>query len=261
MNALLQNPLLGSSLVPEQLSSVHYIPILTTVISLTFSVILFRRYLLRGGTHHLWWSGGILAYGLGTGQEGSITLLGNSVGLTKAWYIAGALLGGYPLAQGSVYFHFNRNTANRLTVLTLPLLGLLSLLVVLSPVQGGAMESFRPSGDLLQWQWIRWFTPIINLYAVVFLIGTAAWSAWHFARRAGEASRAIGNALIATGALLPGIRGAMAKAGAVEVLYVGEFFGIILIWIGYVFCVKTPSPARNGSTPQEGAGDMAATES
>ena len=244
MNTLLQDLLLSSSLVPEQLSEVHYIPILTTIISLTFSFILMRRYLRRGGTHHLWWSGGILAYGLGTGLEGSITLLGNSVGLTKAWYIAGALLGGYPLAQGSVYFHFNRNTANRLTGLTLPVLVLLSLLVVLSPVQAGSMESFRPSGNLLGWQWIRWFTPLINAYAVVFLIGTAAWSAWHFARRVGEASRAIGNALIAAGALLPGIGGAMAKTGAVEVLYVGEFFGIILIWIGYVFCVKTPSPAR-----------------
>ena len=244
MNTLLQDPLLNPTLVPEQLSGVHYIPILTTIISLTFGAILFRRYLIRGGTHHLWWSGGVLAYGLGTGLEGCITLLGNSVGLTKAWYIAGALLGGYPLAQGSVYFHFSRNTANRLTGLTLPLLVLLSLLVVFSPVQAASMESFRPSGDLLLWQWIRWFTPIINLYAVVFLVGTAAWSAWHFARRAGDASRAIGNALIATGAMLPGIGGVMAKVGAVEVLYVGEFFGIILIWIGYVFCVKTPSPAR-----------------
>ena len=243
MKPLLQDPLLHSTLVPEQLSGVHYIPILTTIISLTFGAILFRHYLVRGGTHHLWWLGGVLAYGLGTGLEGCITLLGNSVGLTKAWYIAGALLGAYPLAQGSVYFHFSRNTANRLTGLTLPLLVLLSLLVVLSPVQADSMESFRPSGDLLLWQWIRWFTPIINLYAVVFLIGTAAWSAWHFARRAGDASRAIGNALIATGAILPAIGGGMAKAGAVEVLYVGEFFGIILIWIGYVFCLKTPSPA------------------
>ncbi len=231
------------AVVPESLSGVHYIPVFTTLLSATFCLILFRRYLLRGGTHHLWWSGGILAYGVGTGLEGCVTLLGNSVGLTKAWYIAGALLGGYPLAQGSVYFHLNRNTANRMTWLTVPFLVLLSLLVVLSPVRAASMESFRPSGDLLGWQWIRWFTPLINLYAVVFLIGTAAWSAWHFARRAGEASRAAGNALIAIGALLPAIGGAMAKAGAVEVLYVGEFFGIILIWVGYVFCVKTPSPA------------------
>ncbi len=231
------------AVVPESLSGVHYIPVFTTLLSVTFCLILFRRYLLRGGTHHLWWSGGILAYGVGTGLEGCITLLGNSMSLTKAWYIAGALLGGYPLAQGSVYFHLNRNTANRMTWLTVPFLVLLSLLVVLSPVRAASMESFRPSGDLLGWQWIRWFTPLINLYAVVFLIGTAAWSAWHFARRAGEASRAAGNALIAMGALLPAIGGAMAKAGAVEVLYVGEFFGIILIWAGYVFCVKTPSPA------------------
>ena len=248
MNTLLQDLRLSSILLPGHLSSVHYLPILTTILSLTFSVILFRRYLLRGGTHHLWWSGGILAYGLGTGLESSITLLGNSVGLTKAWYIAGALLGGYPLAQGSVYFHFRRSTANRLTAMTLPLMVIVSLLVILSPVQASAMESFRPSGDLLLWQWVRWFTPIINLYAVVFLIGTAAWSAWHFARRAGEASRAIGNALIASGALLPAIGGSLAKAGMVEMLYVGEFFGLILIWVGYLFCVKISVAADSLAT-------------
>ena len=104
------------------------------------------------------------------------------------------------------------------------------------------MESFRPSGDLLGWQWIRLFTPLINIYAVVFLIGTAAWSAWHFARRAGDGNRAVGNALIATGALLPAIGGGMAKGGAVEVLYVMELLGLILIWVGYVFCVRESPP-------------------
>ncbi len=230
------------SFIPDGLSFVHYLPIITTLLAAAFSLILIRRYRTRGGMHHIWWSGGILAYGLGTALEGSITLFGNSVMLTKSWYIAGALLGGYPLAQGSVYFHFKRKTADFLSLLTLPVLVLLSGLVVLSPVEAASMESFRPSGDLLGWQWIRLFTPLINIYAVVFLIGTAAWSAWHFARRAGDGNRAVGNALIATGALLPAIGGGMAKAGAVEVLYVMELLGLILIWVGYVFCVRESPP-------------------
>ncbi len=224
--------------LPNHLSIVHYLPILTTMMALAFSLILFGRFRTRGGMHHLWWSGGILAYGLGTALEGSITVFGNSVMLTKGWFIAGALLGGYPLAQGSVYFHFKRKTADLLTLLSLPVLILLSGLVLLSPVEAASMESFRPSGDILVWQWIRFFTPLINLYAVVFLIGTAAWSAWHFARQAGNRDRAVGNALIATGAILPAIGGGLAKAGAVEALYVGEFLGLILIWAGYVFCVR-----------------------
>ena len=43
----------------------------------------------------------------------------------------------------------------------------------------------------------------------------------------------IGNTLIAIGALLPGIGGAFTRAGYVEVLYVTELVGLVLIWAGY----------------------------
>ena len=42
-----------------------------------------------------------------------------------------------------------------------------------------------------------------------------------------------GNALIALGALLPGIGGTATRAGYVEVLYVTELAGLLLIWLGY----------------------------
>jgi uncharacterized membrane protein YfcA len=74
----------------------------------------------------------------------------------------------------------------------------------------------------------------VNLYSVVFLVGGAAWSAWRY-RRAGveHRRRARGNTLIALGAILPGIGGAATRAGYVEVLYVTELIGLLLIWLGY----------------------------
>lgn len=110
-----------------------------------------------------------MAYGIGTALESSVTLFGNTVSLTKAWYIAGKLLGGYPLAQGSAYFLASRKTADRLTWITLP--------------------------------------------------------------------------FIAVGGILPGIGGTLAKTGVIEALYIGEFAGLILIWIGFVTNVKAPRPA------------------
>ncbi|MCV6005529.1 hypothetical protein OFO99_39430, partial [Escherichia coli] len=79
----------------------HYIPILTTLFSGFFFFSIFGRYRLKGSPHLLWWSIGVFTYGLGTALESLITLLGNSPELNKAWYVAGAILGGYPLAQGS----------------------------------------------------------------------------------------------------------------------------------------------------------------
>lgn len=217
---------------------VHYIPILTTILSAIFCGILIRRYLLRGqGAHLLWWAGGIFCYGVGTALESAVTLLGNSPMLNAAWYVAGALLGGYPLAQGTVYLLLERRKAHVLSAMTVPFIVVFSVLVFLSPVKEELLSPYKPGGSALGWQWIRYFTPLINSYAAFFLIGGAILSAARYARQSGTANRAIGNALIAFGALLPAIGGSMAKAGHVEWLYVGEFLGLLFIWAGYGFCV------------------------
>jgi len=217
-------------------SAVHYLPILTTVLSALFAASLYRRWRVRRSPHLWWWAFGITTYGLGTAIESTITLGGNSVLLTKAWYIAGAILGGYPLAQGSLYLSWPRPLANKLTVASLTLVVVATMLVVLSPVNLALLDPVRPSGAVLAWGWVRLLTPFINLYAVFFLIGGAIRSAWRHYRERGHKYRAAGNALIATGAILPGIGGSFAKAGMVEVLYVGECIGIMLIWLGDRVC-------------------------
>ena len=45
------------SFIPDGLSFVHYLPIITTLLAAAFSLILIRRYRTRGGMHHIWWSG------------------------------------------------------------------------------------------------------------------------------------------------------------------------------------------------------------
>jgi hypothetical protein len=239
-------------LVASTVGWVHYLPIITTTLSAVFCGQLFLRFQLRrSGAHLLWWGAGVFAYGLGTALESAITLGGNSVFLNKSWYITGALLGGYPLAQGTVFLLLKRKVAWTLTAITFPLVIILSILVVFSPVVFEALESHRPSGAILAWQWIRVFTPIVNLYAVSFLIGGSILSSVRYraSRGPGDGSRAIGNSLIAFGALLPAIGGGMAKAGVVEALYVGELIGLVLIWLGYLACV---SASRPGTTSNPG---------
>ena len=224
---------------------VHYLPIGTTVLAAVFCTILLRRYFAkRTSLHLLWWGLGVMAYGIGTALESSVTLFGNTVWLTKAWYIAGALLGGYPLAQGSAYLLADRKTADRLTWITLPFITVVALLVILSPVVPEALEPYRPTGSILAWVWVRALTPFINLYAVAFLVGGAIYSSWRFAKTPGEGhgQRAFGNAFIAVGGILPGIGGTLAKTGVIEALYIGEFAGLILIWIGFVINVRAPRP-------------------
>ncbi|MEJ5171432.1 MAG: hypothetical protein WHU10_10630 [Fimbriimonadales bacterium] len=230
-------------------SFVHYLPILTTVLSAGFLAVLVRAALVRrSGPHLWWWAAGVFFYGVGTALESTVTLFGNSVALTKAWYIAGALLGGYPLAQGVAYLLLPRRTAHVLAALTLALVAGAAVAVALSPADLSRLEPHRPTGAVIAWKAVRWTTPLINLYAFTLLVGGAVWSAVRYARTAATRHRAVGNALIAVGALLPGVGGAMAKGGLVEALYVGECVGLILIWLGYgIIAAKRsfePAPAR-----------------
>jgi hypothetical protein len=230
------------------LHAVHYLPILTTVFSAFFLANIFGRYLRRGGNHLLWWSIGVFTYGVGTFFESVITLFGNSPILNRSWYVAGAILGGYPLAQGSVYLHLKNRTANILSAITVPFIVFASICVFLSPVNENLLEAFRPSGASLQWQWVRLLTPFINGYSAIFLIGSAALSAYKFFKMPAAKDRAVGNILITIGAILPGVGGGMAKAGMVEALYIGEFVGIILIYLGYRFCLRD-SVAKPNAEP------------
>lgn len=227
---------------------IHYIPILTTMLSAVLAVELFRRYQRHPeGIHHLVWGIGVVCYGTGTLIESTITLAGNSILLTKLWYIAGALLGGYPLAQGSAYFHLKRRTANILTAITLSIAVVGAFLVLLSPVVSANLDPARPSGAILAWSWIREsFVPLLNSYSAFFLIGTALWSAF---RKNATPSRKWGNLLIALGAILPGIGGGFAVKGLVEVLYIGEFIGLCLIMAGFRLCTR-PSTLRTDPQPQ-----------
>ncbi len=221
--------------------AVLYVPIITTVFSLIFSVVLLRRYREKGrGAHLLWWAFGVFIYAVGTFTESFTSLFGWSDGVFRAWYISGALLGGAPLAQGTVYLLLRRKTANWLTLALVSFFLVAASFVLAAPVNIALVEPHRLSGKVLAWPWVRLFSPFINTYALVFLVGGAALSAWRYSRHRDTRHRFVGNVLIAVGALLPGIGGAFTRFGYTEVLYVTELIGLCLVYAGYRFNVGGP---------------------
>jgi hypothetical protein len=93
---------------------------------------------------------------------------------------------------------------------------------------------------------------LINLYAAGFLIGGAVLSSYRYFADKCMKHRAIGNALIAIGAILPGIGGIAAKSGSVELLYITELFGLMLIWAGYQCCLL-PDVSRQSTLEPDSA--------
>lgn len=212
---------------------VHYIPIFTTILALTFAVVLFRRYRERGKAHLLWWGIGMVTYAAGTITESLTTLIGWHEPIFRAWYITGALLGGAPLAQGTVYLLLSKKVADRLTSLLVTAVVVGGIFVWLSPITYDLVETHRLSGKVLAWHQVRYLSPFINLYALCFLVGGAILSAIRYASKRETHHRMLANIAIAAGGLLPGIGGTFTRFGHVEVLYVTEFLGLCLIAVGY----------------------------
>ena len=212
----------------------HYIPIFTTIFSIYFFIQLYRHWQRKPEAKYLmWWTVGVFCFGLGTLTESINALVGWSVVNMKAWYIAGALLGAFPLAQGTVYLLLKKKTADILSWFFIVYIAVASIAIAFAPVDMSLVDPTTLTGKVMTWTWARLFSILPNTYALIFLVGGAAWSAIQYAKKQNSGNRVLGNWLIAIGALLPGIGGSFTRFGHVEVLFVTEFIGLILIWAGY----------------------------
>ncbi len=82
---------------------------------------------------------------------------------------------------------------------------------------------------------IRLMTPFFNTFGTVALVGGAIYSAWVFWRRRVMPHRVVSNILIAVGAILPAVGGThMRLGGSLQLFYLLELLGIIIIFIGFL---------------------------
>jgi hypothetical protein len=215
-------------------SIIDYIPLATALFSLFFFIELFQHWMAKPGSLHImWWAIGIFFYGAGTINETIHAIAGYSPLNFKIWYICGPLLAGAPLAQGTVYLLMKRKTANILSGIVVAVMVIIGILIILSPLKPVTDVHTKLSGSLLEWSFIRYTIIFPNVYALVFLVGGAIYSARLYAKNTIDKSRFWGNVLIALGTLLPGIGGSAATQGHIELLYITEFIGIGLIHAGY----------------------------
>ena len=66
-----------------------------------------------------------------------------------------------------------RSTAHLLTTALVLYVVVAAVFVVLALVDYAAVEPYRLTGRVFAWPGVRLFSPVVNLYAVIFLIGGA----------------------------------------------------------------------------------------
>jgi hypothetical protein len=168
----------------------HYISILSTIISFAFAASVFNRYRQRKGTHLLLWGIGLVFYGLGTLTEVVLSFTFSELAL-KTWYLSGAMLTAAWLGQGTVHLLVRRRgVASSLTVVLIAVSILSAILVFSAPLTSVA-ASYDPSVPISsQYKEIMTrssliivLTILLNIYGTVTLVGGAIYSAYLFWRK------------------------------------------------------------------------------
>jgi hypothetical protein len=220
----------------------HYISILSTIITFIFAVAVFRRYAQRKGIHLLLWGLGLIFYGLGTLSEAYLAFAFSPLAL-KVWYLTGAMLTAAWLGQGTVHLLVRKpRVAIALTAVLAVVSVIAALLVFTAPVDSAAAAAYNVNAPasaqyrdiLVRSGMITLLTILLNVYGTVTLVGGAIYSAYIFWRKHVLADRMVGNILIAAGALFPAMGGSFLKAGLADWLYLSELIGAILMYIGFV---------------------------
>ena len=218
-----------------------YLPYFSTAMAAIFTVAVFARYLKKGGMHLLLWSVGMLLYTFSTATELVLTFTFNEWAL-KIWYIAGAILVAAWLGQGTVHLLFRQGkTAIILTYVLTALSVLAVALVLLAPLTGAqtGYDVTHPASEQYKTILTRGgltilLTVLFNIYGTITLVGGALYSAFLFWRKQVLANRMFGNILIAAGALSPALAGTLIKAGMLDFLYLSDFLGAALMFLGFM---------------------------
>ncbi len=235
----------------------HSLPIFSTLITLIFTIAVFNRYRARGGAHLLLWGIGLVFFGLGTAMEIVLGFTFNALAL-KLWYLSGAMLTAAWLGQGTVNLLWRRHHIAAVSNVLITLVSLAALgLILAAPLQSAA--GFHPALPVsTQYKDILTrggptiaLTILLNTYGTFTLIGGALYSAFLFWRKKVLFNRMIGNMLIAGGAMLPALGGSLLKAGVLDLLYLSEFSGVILMYVGFVLATAA-QPVRATSASLAG---------
>ena len=215
------------------------VPLVSSIISFVFAFFVFKRYVERKHTYLLVWGIGLIFYGIGGFCEFYYGAFGWNMLVFRLWYLFGAILVAAWLGQGTVYLLARPKWAASLTVVLA--LGSLYATYKIFTAQldpslmiGAGHTGAELSGHAITTDGVRILTPFFNLYGTLTLVGGAIYSSFIFWRKRVLLHRALGNILIAVGAIMPAFGGLFSRLQIPGALYLGELLGVILIFLGFL---------------------------
>ena len=222
--------------------------LLTALVSLVFALTILRRWWQRRRAHQLAWGIGMLMYFSGALSQVVLTQAWSPT-FFALWYWCGALMVAPWLGQGTIYLLLRRGNIARNIQMALLLVAVMTLPWALwfTPFDSSA---WRPDTDLtLLFRdimpqgrgTVRFFSPVMNTWGTIALVGGAIWSARLFRRKQIMRERVHGNWLIAIGGMLPALGGTLIRLGDPTWKYTADLIGVALIFAGFLLATR-PTP-------------------
>jgi hypothetical protein len=229
--------------------------VVTTVVSAIFAGLVLVRWRAahsrgRKAPHLLAWGIGLSLYALGAFSQIVLDFVWSPL-FFSLWYWAGAIAVAPWLGQGTVYLLWRRGSIARNIQMALLLVCVMTLpwALFLTPLNA---EAWRPGtdmtvliNDIMQRGGVRGFSPVMNVWGTLALVGGAIYSAVLFRRKQIMPNRMAGNWLIAAGGLLPALGGALIRLGVPELKYAGELLGVVLIFAGFLLATHLPEEVQS----------------
>lgn len=252
------------------------VSVIGTLVTGIFTLLVFRRWLEKRGEgkaapHLLAWSIGLLMFFLGLLSQ-VVLYFTWSPFFFALWYWSGGLMVAAWLGQGTLYLLLRKGNIARNVQMVLIIVSLMTLPMTF-------MTQFRPEN----WEYgadmteiyrdvtengevvrsgifpaesrgtVRFFSPIMNIWGTIALVGGAIYSAMLFRRKEIMRDRMVGNLLIAAGGLLPAFGGALIRLGDPSFKYVGEMAGAVLIFMGFMMASRAVDEVRDAAESRKHA--------
>lgn len=211
---------------------IHFIPLVSAIVSLVFALAVLDQFFARRKPYQLVWTIGLFMYSISTGAEFWVGVWGLNDTVYRLWYLFGAIFVAAYLGMGTLYLLASHRVAHTIMVI----LSIASLYATFRVFTASIDLSNLPVlAGIAMPQGVRLMTPLFNTFGTVALVGGAIYSAWVFWRRKIMPHRVVSNILIAVGAILPAVGGThMRLGGGLQLFYLFELLGIIIIFIGFL---------------------------
>jgi hypothetical protein len=235
------------------------LPLASSLVMFIFTAYVLQRYFVRRQLNFLFWGLGLAMFGIASFSEVLLAVNWNRW-VFFSWYLFGAILTAAWIGQGTVYLLVRKRRAQILTVIliTASLVALIMLLGVMPDLDEGIFTASEPVSEqyreilpaISDGGYVRLSTIFFNIYGTITLVGGALYSTFLFWRKRVLPNRAIGNILIAVGALTIASASTLTRLGYGSLLYLGELLAAILMFSGFlVAAAPKRSPVEDEAKP------------